>query len=737
MAFIWNPILEMTRKISGMAQAPGPAGLMGSAPWKVSKRGVAIIEQAVDVSQLRWVGTEFISFLDLPWDYDFIERGLEASPEHEDKPSTKLSMHSITIGLLEDVMDVQIPVECLLALDDSGRQILSSNRLSALVVPWARHLYNLGIAQSHDPLQIQRGTHNRNALTEIARLLDHALYSKSGSLVYIGPDSEMICALVTMLSSLENCIRVIWGVEGGEIVVRTRMFGEATQILRRKLAANGDYQGSFEMERVLSGGVPFAAYALSCQRMVNNVFSVDTANYKPKHVTSSCTCPFIKPSFPAVCKSVQDGKVPVLTFDGTEVLVRNAEDVAYVAISHVWADGLGSTTEEGLPTCQVQRLARLAGKLVPEAAFWQDGLCIPGEGKHRNRAIALMKETYADADKVLVLDEGLRISCSLSTPTEECLLRIATSGWMQRIWTLQEGMLARELHFEFMDEVINCHHFSGFASVLAQKVFPLLQYRRGETALIFERRIDKGPTCTVNELIGLLRYRTTSKPRDEPVAISGLLGVDTGTLVHLQSGEERMKSLLIQARELPRQLAVFGWFCTRLSIPNFGWAPASLSQVLWPGDSDDPLKAVCTQDGLFAEFTVVRFDRVRFPAACGIILILEEPGAQEESESHVFNLVPSPIAFRSNQQLTLEGFIMKGKALEKTVREEGVGAVVFPPELDQIPHPVNGRPSLACKFVAPASVCRGLPYRAETSRTRFAWLIVHATAQPLRTVRVT
>ncbi|KAJ7508991.1 hypothetical protein B0H11DRAFT_1963401 [Mycena galericulata] len=518
--------------------------------WRVSKRGVATVDQTVDVSQLCWVGTEFIYFFDIPWDYEFrrreakildARRGLDevaVHPEHKaDSPSTILSMHSITIGLLEDIMDIKIPAECLLSLDNSGLRVLSSDLLSRLVVPWAQQLHSLSATHSHDPVSLekQRGTQSRDALKAATTFLDSELYSKSGSLIDDGPDSDMMCAVATMLASLESCIRAIWKVGGGEIVERTQMFGEVNQILRQKLSAKWGEQASFEMERLLSGGVPFAAYAISHQRTVNNVSNVDTANYKPKHVTSSCTCAFIKPSLSAVCESVQENKVPVLVYDGTELLVRGAGDVAYVAISHVWADGLGSTTEEGLPGCQVQRLAHLAGKLLPGGAFWQDGLCIPEQREHRNRAIRLMKETYADADKVLVLDEGLRTSCSQSTPKEECLLRIATSGWMQRVWTLQEGMLSRELHFALMDGIIDCTHFNGFSFALAQRVFPLLQYRRSETALTYDPCSDTPPTCTINEIIGLLRYRTTSKPQDEPVAISGLLGVNTGTLTDLES----------------------------------------------------------------------------------------------------------------------------------------------------------------------------------------------------------
>ncbi|KAI6029021.1 hypothetical protein EDC04DRAFT_3091903 [Pisolithus marmoratus] len=711
--------------------------------WRVSKRGVATVDQTNSFISSTFLG--IMSFEGGEAKIPDARRGLDEDavhPEHKaDSPLAKLSMHSITIGLLEDIMDIQIPAKCLLSLDNSGQWVLSSDLLSRLVVPWAQQLHSLHATHSHDSvsMEMQRGTHSRDALNAVTTFLDSELYSKSGSLMDDGPDSDMTCAVVTMLSSLESCIQAIWKVGDGKVVERTRMFGEVNQILRQKLSAEWGRQASFEMERLLAGGVPFAAYAISRQRTVNNISNVDIANYKPKHVTSSCTCAFIKPTLPAVCKSVQKNKVPVLVYDGTDLLVRSAGDVAYVAISHVWADGLGSTTEQGLPGCQVQRLAHLAGKLVPDGAFWQDGLCIPGQKEDRNRAITLMKETYADADKVLVLDEGLRTSCSLSTLKEECLLRIATSGWMQRVWTLQEGMLARELHFELMDGIINCTHFNGFPFALAQKVFPLLKYRCAETALTYDPRSDNPPTCTVNEIIGLLRYRMTSKSQDEPVAISGLLGVNAGALTALESGEERMKNLLIQARELPRQLAVFGWYFTRLSIPNFGWAPTSLGNVLWPGDPDDPRKAICTEDGLFGEFTVVRFDEVIVWEPIGIILIVKETGGQSESESRVFNLVLSPHFFgiQRTNSLTVGGFLMKGKALEESMREEGVGAIVFPSELQPVPHPVDERPSLACKFVAPASVRFGLPDRVKTSRTRYAWIVVYATVDPFRVVRVT
>jgi hypothetical protein len=46
----------------------------------------------------------------------------------------------------------------------------------------------------------------------------------------------------------------------------------------------------------------------------------------------------------------------------------------YVAISHVWANGQGSTTKEGLLACQIKRLVALTNQLTLGKTFWIDAL---------------------------------------------------------------------------------------------------------------------------------------------------------------------------------------------------------------------------------------------------------------------------------------------------------------------------------------------------------------------------
>ena len=96
----------------------------------------------------------------------------------------------------------------------------------------------------------------------------------------------------------------------------------------------------------------------------------------------------------------------------------------HITISHIWADGLGDTTEAGLPTCQLVRIASYARQLVSDGAFWVEDL--------RKAAIRLMAETYLRADEVFFY-AGIRQRCTAAARLKDTALWIATSGWVQLV----------------------------------------------------------------------------------------------------------------------------------------------------------------------------------------------------------------------------------------------------------------------------------------------------------------
>jgi len=151
----------------------------------------------------------------------------------------------------------------------------------------------------------------------------------------------------------------------------------------------------------------------------------------------------------------------------------------YVAISHVWADGLGNARQNTLPYCQLHRLKRTLDELRAQQStwsllnrgqvdavlrkkrnvslrFWIDTLCIPVNPslKHvRKQAIHQMKEIHHSSYQVLVLDAEIQVANA--SDVTEAFMQIALSGWMRRLWTLQEGVLGDRLHFRFNDSVFD------------------------------------------------------------------------------------------------------------------------------------------------------------------------------------------------------------------------------------------------------------------------------------------
>ena len=148
---------------------------------------------------------------------------------------------------------------------------------------------------------------------------------------------------------------------------------------------------------------------------------------------------------------------------------RDQECLPYVAISHVWSQGLGNRHNNAVFLCQLQRLQRYANRLVPPAhrpiPIWIDTICVPLEADARMEAIKTMDAVYQNALAVLVVDQTL-IDFDLASAIEkgkkrdirtqlgpegwqiEILMRIKASPWAQRLWTYNEAFLAQLLFFQ-------------------------------------------------------------------------------------------------------------------------------------------------------------------------------------------------------------------------------------------------------------------------------------------------
>lgn len=194
----------------------------------------------------------------------------------------------------------------------------------------------------------------------------------------------------------------------------------------------------------------------SCSRHKCVAYQNNLERYTTQHCTSDCKCEELSIDNGAVEDILLEGEIPLLRIVPGQSLANLSLEIIssqtsspYVALSHVWADGLGNPYANALPRCQLSRLLSLlqrsnmpldSGDSDQELLLWCDTLCCPVKpSEAKTRALVQMKRTYQDATMVLVLDASLQLfNGGLLTPEEMCT-RISSSGWTRRLWTLQEG----------------------------------------------------------------------------------------------------------------------------------------------------------------------------------------------------------------------------------------------------------------------------------------------------------
>ncbi len=344
-----------------------------------------------------------------------------------------------------------------------------------------------------------------------------------------------------------------------------------------------------------------------CDSSQCRLYRIDPATYKTKHVSSDCTCEFQGPPLNVIQFALSRGKIPAITVvdDGSELRLDvttfdSSKMGGYLAFSHVWADGLGSVSEKGLPSCQIRRLAKIASAMLKHdhPCFWIDSLCVPEQKDLRKKAIILTAKTYASAAAVIVLDNDVQ-NISIRSPSEEVFLTIFGSGWMGRLWTYQEAALARKLIFQMKDG-----RYELNPTRLPSSTLPLTIIW---TQLAKELEKLRGTPDPKVPMIALaqatLRWRSTSKADDETLAIAGILGIDASELLKYD-GEERKAVFWKLLKSIPK--GVIHLPGPKLRLNGFRWAPKTL--LYQPLDGSNTMisfkdgVAQCTELGLVGDF---------------------------------------------------------------------------------------------------------------------------------------
>lgn len=345
-----------------------------------------------------------------------------------------------------------------------------------------------------------------------------------------------------------------------------------------------------------------------CTRSKCVAYQVDDESYRSQHRNGCNGCDDISFRTAEVAEVVLRGQIPLIMVEkkgsSFHPLLHYTDGNAYIAISHVWAQGLGNKKANALPKCQFEYIRKLVAEIYGDVdteviLFWIDTLCVPLEPRDaRRKAIARMKEVYGTAHTVLVLDEELQqIPCpfptaiaedrastagqpdfsTINSNVRELYMRLFIAPWSRRLWTLQEAVLSQNLLIRFADgsyplqQIVGSKHNNALFDNPYQTADPVpMGFCRDLLGL---KGLDLA--TRLGHVSGSLCYRDTSRLSDEAVCMGGILDLNTWDIIFAgDSTEERMLSLYQQLSCVPLGLLFFDG--PKLQDEGFRWAPVSL-----------------------------------------------------------------------------------------------------------------------------------------------------------------
>ena len=99
-------------------------------------------------------------------------------------------------------------------------------------------------------------------------------------------------------------------------------------------------------------------------------YNIDSSTYRTRHVHSNCTCVTLSVPYIDLIQIASAGEVPLISIEENSTtmdlqlhLVPRSRSTEYIAVSHVWSDGLGNPHGNSLPLCQIRRIDRLTTPL--------------------------------------------------------------------------------------------------------------------------------------------------------------------------------------------------------------------------------------------------------------------------------------------------------------------------------------------------------------------------------------
>ena len=371
-----------------------------------------------------------------------------------------LLQHWAFFGLMSEIFEKTIHLEDFTQLDDNGGKCLSTKVLPHFVSEW---IQRQSTSTSHER-EIKK-FHMRSCIDKVCRTFMD-IYMETTDALDLGL-LAVIAVLVEHLAAAESLAfndlhenfenSENWEEYETQPIENPgllRSFPQGRELITERmlddgwcpnevhiLGMNNTVASLYFMSNLDRPGPHKDHHLFKCADKQCNAYQVRQNEYERKHTASLCSCHDVfalQQDLLSILREDEDAIPLIVPFSTSETstgtphvcLVSSRVTEEYVAISHVWSDGLGNENHNAVPMCQFNRLSKLVAELYGGSAkpFWLDTLCFPLEPPEAyNLAMIRMRSTYEDAHKVLVLDGYLLGQESDGMSTDEIVTRIMCS----------------------------------------------------------------------------------------------------------------------------------------------------------------------------------------------------------------------------------------------------------------------------------------------------------------------
>lgn len=528
---------------------------------------------------------------------EFDKEKIISSRQHTRLQAASLIQAWLYFGLIHIVTRLPVITSEYVRLNKNGMLVISTSRLPEHLIRWQQSIKASSEQENSDYIT---GTD-----IILARL-------KHFFITLVGHDDRLLPPTVSfsMVILLKTLILAKIRMFPNSQSLQESLYGNYNNVIRAKMVSLGwceaevNYMGqifsSITQLYISSLGqrLSFRDHS-SCKAWQCMIAQVDNKKYIPRHTSTNCSCELLYVDESKVTQSVQEDHIPLVSLDGDSKLQittipLNAQggNEAYIALSHIWADGLGNPNGNAIHLCQAKFLQESVNEVAARklhnqssatgrTSFWMDTLCVPAtDGEFKTKAIASMERVYKKAMAVLVLDRDLVNIAGVSAL--ERAIRITVSPWWTRLWTIQEGAFAKELYFQFKDGAVlpsDLHHPDreesyenmGLKLDIADLVVRDALSEFFQLSSLSEKiKADRG-----RHLLRNIGWRFSSRNSDEVICLAILRGLDVPKIAKYSDKDldGRMREFIVQQKYFPSSVIFGNDSNSRLKEPGFRWAP--------------------------------------------------------------------------------------------------------------------------------------------------------------------